>query len=294
MITQNTPERTYFEQATHGDYHMPMQFYHCQIPETFRNLAPHWHDEMEVGFIAEGNATYRMHMETYFVKSGDLVILAPRCLHAIQQNGEEEMKSDSMVFHLNYLGLQSKDNCTMLHLQPLGTKNCIITPVIHPEDPGYEMILDKLRSAMELYQKKTPFYEIRLKAELLLLISELYQYGYIKNEKRSPVQHEAEEKLRSVLTFIKEHYNESIKIHEMAEICGYSDSHFMYFFRNYTGVTALNYLNQYRLEQAAKKLQTTNMPVSQIAMECGWDNISYFNRMFHKMYGVTPGKYRKM
>ena len=59
------------------------------------------------------------------------------------------------------------------------------------------------------------------------------------------------------------------------------------------GVGFIHYLNDYRLEIAAKKLLTTSDNILNIAVSTGFENLSYFNRSFKKKYGITPGQYRK-
>ena len=57
-------------------------------------------------------------------------------------------------------------------------------------------------------------------------------------------------------------------------------------------MTCIEYLNQYRLEMASRQLTETELPVTSIALESGFNNISYFNRVFKKKFGVTPKEYR--
>jgi AraC-like DNA-binding protein len=67
----------------------------------------------------------------------------------------------------------------------------------------------------------------------------------------------------------------------------------MKFFKETMGMSFVQYLNDYRLEVAAKLLTTTSDDIINIAINTGFDNLSYFNRCFKKKYGITPGKYRK-
>lgn len=67
----------------------------------------------------------------------------------------------------------------------------------------------------------------------------------------------------------------------------------MRFFKQTMGMPFTTYLNDYRLTLAAKSLLETHKAVLEIASECGFDNLSYFNRIFKKKYGITPSSYRK-
>ena len=99
--------------------------------------------------------------------------------------------------------------------------------------------------------------------------------------------------MKLLLGYIEEHYGERITVEDGAALCFYSNSHFMKFFKRYMGMPFTQYLNDFRLEKAAGLLRTTLLPVTDVAQQCGFDNISYFNRLFRKKYHGTPGAYRK-
>lgn len=100
------------------------------------------------------------------------------------------------------------------------------------------------------------------------------------------------EKIKAVISYVEEHYAQTITIEEMAALCYFSKSYFMKFFKESMGISFVTYLNDYRLEAAAKLLRATDDNVLDIANACGFYNLSYFNRSFKKKYGTTPGKYR--
>ena len=66
----------------------------------------------------------------------------------------------------------------------------------------------------------------------------------------------------------------------------------MKYFKKVMGTSFIDYLNEYRLSMASRLLLTTSDNILEIAAECGYDNLSYFNRLFKKKFGVTPSAYR--
>lgn len=69
--------------------------------------------------------------------------------------------------------------------------------------------------------------------------------------------------------------------------------YFCIFFRNMTGKTPFEYLNNYRVEQAGELLLSTDMMVAKIAGNCGFNDASYFSKIFRRHKGETPHNYRK-
>lgn len=120
----------------------------------------------------------------------------------------------------------------------------------------------------------------------------MYQYGYVVKNEGSATDSELERKLKTVLSYIREHYTETMSIEELAGVCHFSQAHFMSFFKKFAGMTCVEYINHYRLSRVAAALAQSDQPVMEAAMENGFHNISYFNKLFRKEFGVTPREYR--
>ena len=121
-------------------------------------------------------------------------------------------------------------------------------------------------------------------------------YTLCSNIKKIPQKKDEKdhsEALKKVISYVKEHSSQPITIHDVASLTDYSDSHFMRLFKAETGRTFISFLNEYRLQVSAYMLKETKDPVSLVAVKAGFENLSYFIRMFTKTYGVPPGRYRK-
>ena len=95
------------------------------------------------------------------------------------------------------------------------------------------------------------------------------------------------------MKYVEEHYADTITIADMAALTFYSKSHFMKFFKDHMDMGFTEYLNDYRLSMAARLLAASGLSVLEIATRTGFDNLSYFNRLFKRKYGQTPREYRK-
>ena len=101
-------------------------------------------------------------------------------------------------------------------------------------------------------------------------------------------------KMKELLVFIHSNYTSPLSLKEAAGYCGYSVSYFTKFFKAFTGMTLVEYINHYRLEKAAELLLTTDLSVIEISESCGFENHSYFIRLFQRHYQTTPLKYRRL
>ena len=67
----------------------------------------------------------------------------------------------------------------------------------------------------------------------------------------------------------------------------------MKFFKSHMGAGFIEYLNDYRLTMSERLLRSSDDPVTEVAEKCGFDNLSYFNRIFKRKYGQSPGRWRQ-
>lgn len=93
--------------------------------------------------------------------------------------------------------------------------------------------------------------------------------------------------------YINEHYHEKLTIAQLANISSLSKSYFMYCFRKYAGISAVEYINQLRIKTACELLNAGGKNISEIAYACGFTNLSNFNRQFRSQMGLSPTEYRR-
>lgn len=95
------------------------------------------------------------------------------------------------------------------------------------------------------------------------------------------------------IAYLKKHYSRNITLEELCAALGVSKSYFCYLFKKETGQNIWTYLTAVRLERAKELLRTTNEKTYAIAYQVGYDNPSYFSKLFKKQIGVTPNDYRR-
>lgn len=279
-----------FEAVQHGSAMFPLEYYHCVFPLGISNLPVHWHEEFEITLVQKGTCIYQINLHPYKISQGDILILPPGMLHGTGEQPETEFITDSFVFCLDMLESQRTDSCTTEFFAPL-TSGMLRFPVYLPaEDSMARLLGEPFEKIRQTFLQKPLGYELEIKSELLHLFFLLY--SQVPYQRSSQEYREITEKLKLVLQFIQDHYQQGITVKELAELCHFSEYHFMRFFKRHMNMTSIEYLNQYRLEMASRQLAETNLSVTSIALESGFNNISYFNRVFKRKFGVTPMEYR--
>jgi AraC-like DNA-binding protein len=97
----------------------------------------------------------------------------------------------------------------------------------------------------------------------------------------------------TVLQYIGAHYSEKISVNELAETANITVYYFCRIFKQVTGKTMTDYLNEFRLEKSTDYLKKSDLTVTEIALKCGFDSANYYSRLFRRYYHVSPTMFRE-
>lgn len=103
---------------------------------------------------------------------------------------------------------------------------------------------------------------------------------------------EQQEAIRRAVSYIIAHYRETIRLPELLELTGMSRATFARQFQLHAGRSFSTFLNQVRLQAVCRALRNTSEPITSIALENGFNQLSFFNRLFRREFGVNPSTYR--
>lgn len=281
------------EDTRHGDLLLPFTKYNTIMPMIFTSFPMHWHEEVEIIVVKKGRLWVSIDLDNILAEEGDIIILKPYSLHAFKQYEKEDTFFQNIVFNLNLINNNIADSCNVKYLNPFLENKVTYPRVIKKKYKEYERVYNCLEELIMAYEKKEDFFELKIKSEVFNLFYILFKY-FFKTHNYSPVlKDDVTKNLKVVLEYIQENYMNTISINNLSSIVNFSDHYFMKFFKKNMGVTAVDYINDYRLNVATKLLTTTDLSISEIGINVGIPNISYFNRVFKKKYELTPKEYRK-
>ena len=150
--------------------------------------------------------------------------------------------------------------------------------------PAHHALHECFIKMASLYTEQTFGYEIALKSVLLQTLFLLLQYSTTESATISA----SSDKLKNVLDYIDLHYAEPLTISELAELCYFSEYHFMRFFKKHMNMTCIQYINNVRLEKAVELFEHGETSILEVSLSVGFHNLSYFHRAFKAKYHMTP------
>ncbi|MCH4014612.1 MAG: AraC family transcriptional regulator [Solobacterium sp.] len=255
--------------------------------EPHQELA-HWHDMLELIQVRSGQMHCCVNGSDFLLKKGDICIINEDQIHRIYSS--EENPCDANTLTISPVMLQ---NITDMY-------NKLILPVISDSDFTHirmngrnshaRMISDLIDEMMRLAEEQPAGCELQALACVAMILRQIY---LVYSEEPIAIEHDEDLRLHKKMTaYIYKHYSDHISLDDIAASAGISRSKCSILFNKYAETSPIDFLNAYRLEMAAGQLRTTSYTIASIAYACGFNQQSYFNRMFAREYSMPPKAYR--
>jgi len=248
------------------------------------SVKTHSHSFFEFHYVLKNEVYTTLNNKEYKIAERQYYLMPPGMMHSHRQKDGR----GHIGFALRWELLKSIHNETCNWFQTLyNTKT-------YPIKDNGNIISDMLK-LLELAKEHCGILELQLKF-LELLIHLTYSCTYNKNT-NSDIKINSEyidnQTVQSVIKFIKENYKQDIDVKDIANSVYLSYSHLARLFKKHIGSTVNQYLNQIRLDNAQYLLKCSLKDIRTIAREVGFNNEYYFSSVFKKVYGISPGNYRK-
>ena len=245
------------------------------------------HSCLEITIPIEKSYTYIFDDRTIILKEKEILFVPPDMLHKIA--GTKSGIRFIYLFNIDFLkGFFDYSEFQKLIKEPL-----LITPDTHPDI--YSLIFEKFMEINDLYFfYSTTVKEISIFGKLMDVFGMLMKKDYsdslavIQNDK----QREVYIKFKTLAEWLAMHSSENISMDEAATHVGYSKFHFARLFKEYTGMTFNDYQTTLKLKEVERQLADTDLQISDIAMSCGFNNLTSLSRCFKKQYGCSPSQFR--
>ncbi|WP_264563618.1 AraC family transcriptional regulator [Flavobacterium sp. N3904] len=259
--------------------------YRFQIP--FFEFKLHYHPEFELTYILKGNG-YRLvgnSHETF--ADGDLVLSGSNLPHTWVGKSSNEENFDAVVIQFS---------------------TSFITPFLgFEESAALKKMLEQSKKGLFF-----PAENIEVKRKLLKLVhsagfdrilnlmvvlnqlTNCEQEVLCTNYFQSVYSTESENRINTVCVFLENNFSNKIGLKQVAALIHLTESNFCKFFKKATGKTFSDYLNEIRITRSCQLLLQSDKPINVIAFECGFETLSYFNRVFMNKKGLTPKEFRKL
>lgn len=274
----------YNELKQRGTDDFPFELYRVNEQHPKYEMAFHWHAEVELVRVLSGELFLTLDGHTLALCAGDTAIINSETVHGATPR---DCRYECIVFSLAFLKMGNR--ACDLFIDDLLARNVLLQE--HPTDKETVALMHGIFDEIGSGAVGAQFKVLGLYHELL---GEMQRKNLYTAHLSSSVRDEKKAaKLKLVLKFLREHFAEDITLEDMSAVAGLSRKYFCKFFKDTTGTTPVHYLTAYRVERAARKLLSTDLSVTRIAYDCGFNDLSYFIKTFKAFKHTSPNLYRK-
>jgi AraC-like DNA-binding protein len=247
---------------------------------------PHWHSDIEVIMPLKEGYTVKIDDKMIRMQEGEILFIPPGVIHEIYAPGSGER----LITQISYSLISEMD----------GFYAAIdgLYPYIHVQPAINEEVHGQLAALLKEIEKENrqqeSFYGAMvhslMRRFLVLLARNGREFGSQDQYHRYA---KSVDGFLRVCDYIHHHCAEPLSVSLLSEVAGYSKSHFLRMFKEFSNISCGEYIQQQRIKKAMHLLVTTSMTLAQICYECGFSSQSYFNFVFKRNTGCTPRTYAK-
>lgn len=250
----------------------------------------HWHEDIEIIYLVEGKVKVGISNDIYNLAVGDILFIGSGAVHCFFE--EMELSRRAVIqFRMSIYDTFLSGNQDTRIIRPTFKQSMHLTA-------GTEIhaLMEKhIQELIKEYSEAKEGYKLFLKGRLYDLAGILLRYmpkGVYSPEAESR-QMEGLKRLDKVFQYVEKNYQDNIDLEGISKVAGFSKYHFSRFFKENTGVTFLDYLNNFKITKAEWFLLYDKGSILEIAYKSGFNSIKTFNRIFKYSKGCAPMEYRK-
>ncbi len=252
----------------------------------------HWHEEMELGYIQTGTSVITTLEKSFEVHQGDGFFINSNVMD-MKKNAAPgtSVLEINHIFHPVFLSGHFKSLFETKYIAPITNNHSISVHIIRRGHKTSDQLLDNLIRLHDLQaQEDNELLTRNLLSECwLLLIRELQEQA----AHTDTVPTAMKERLQNMISFIHHNFQQKITASQISGAAHISEREAVRIFQKNIGMSPIEYLLSYRLNESLNYLTNTDMSITEICYACGFSESAYFGKMFKKQYGMTPSEYRQ-
>lgn len=279
------------ELIRHGTVSFPIACYHDDLNAA--EVPWHWHEEWEAVVVARGKCLVRTERESYVISAGEGYFINSGVLHGGWEMENSGCRFHSLVFHPRLVGGSMESVFYQDYVLPLMEVGRVESLHLQPNVAWQAAALNAIETAWQACAEERAGYEWEVRNALSQMVWQLHSHLSASQSAPSSRALRDGERIKRMLAYIDEHLQSDLSTAHIAASAAISESECLRCFRRLINTTPIQYVRQRRVRRAGQLLRFSQESISNIAAECGFQDLSYFTKTFREVEGCTPTEYRK-
>ncbi len=269
-----------------------LRLFYSSAKPSKREWREHHHTELEISLVLEGDGTYAVRGRQYDIRPGDVFLFGTHEEHYITDI-TRDLTLMNIHFEPRYIWASRDGMFDAKFLKIFFDRSQAFENRLDRDNPATAEIRRLLLEIEDESVRKRSEYELMIKVKLLtVLVLLIREYDYVSRA-HSYTESAKLGQLSEAMRYLDANIAEPLTLEEIAAKANLNKTYFITLFRRLNGVTPWEYITARRIERAEEMLEDRSRSVLDVAVSCGFNNASNFNRAFRKVTGQTPSEYRR-
>lgn len=273
------------ERKQRGTTKFPIQLYSVDSNYPQYVMPLHWHNELELVFVKSGKLDLFINNQPFSLEAGDIAFVNCNHLHRAEP---ADCEYECIVCDLSML-FKSNDIAS-LYISPIKEATLTINPLMRAD---HSSVYKSVTELFEVMRKEGEYYELKTLSALFKTFEELYADNRITQSVQTDKSITQSQRIADMVMWIDNNYTERITLDTLSEQSGLTPNYICRVFKEYTGNTPINYINSVRIKNVCYDLKRAHKNVTEAALDNGFDDISYFCKVFKSHMGMSAKEYKK-
>ena len=245
----------------------------------------HYHDYYEIYYLFSGERRYLINSDLYDISRGDIILIKKNALHMTKEletpfgSNIKIYLTDDAFYSLGENGDRLKDCFKYNH-------------IVFPENEQKYIngIFERIRDG---YKNTGLFTKQLMTNSVYEILTAIYDKVFDNTEEFPIISENENEEILKAVRYIYNNFNKNLTLKNIAGYVNMNPSYFSRIFKKYTGLNLTDYINYIRIKNANSMLINSNLPITEISANCGFDNQTYFCKVFKKINGCSAREFKK-
>lgn len=282
------------ELKEHGNYQFPILINNERLSKyESGSFLWHWHPEIELTLIDKGQMIYKVNDNIFHLHQGEALFGNANSLHAGCMYENQDCQYISITFDPKLIYGYENSIVYLKYVEPLIQNFALSAICFNLSEEWHKEVTDILRNIIKICQQKYCSYEI----DILIKLHQFWKLLFLHNNSTPVItayDKRNYDRIRSILSYIENNYTSKLNLEDIAEHIHLCKSECCRLFKRYMKVSLFVFILEYRIEKSLNYLANSDYSIVEIATNVGFSDSNYFSKVFRKIKGCSPTKYRKM
>ena len=276
----------------HGNYYFPFLVSREKLSQyEHGSFLWHWHPEIEFTLVIKGKMLYKINNESFLICQGQALLGNSSTLHAGYMIENQDCEYFSITFEPKLIYGYDNSNVYIKYVKPIIQNYSLSAIHFNLSAQWHTQIICILQDIIVLDSKKKTAYEL----DILSRLAHFWRILFLNNENTSMIAQSDKnnyDRIRKIISYIEENYAAPMTLEQISQSIHICRSECSRVFKKYMNLSLFEFIAQYRIEKSIDYLVHTTYSITEIANLVGYSDSNYYAKVFRKMKGCSPTKYR--